>query len=151
MPSHASCVKRSVRAGASCRVEFVDAYPIFVYNDASCGQTIGGVVVTGHDEMQLAKGLPASTAWLFPEYEFESVGLESHSGVIMERLLDRGTWDQVRWLFAAYGEERVATWVQKHGFRLLSKRSFALWRLALDITDFHAPEWAIEAREMEPW
>ena len=111
----------------------------------------GGVVVTGHDEMQLAKGLPASTAWLFPEYEFDSVGLESHSGVIMERLLDRGTWDQVRWLFAAYGEERVATWVQKHGYRLLSKRSFALWRLALDITDFHAPEWAIEAREMEPW
>jgi hypothetical protein len=109
------------------------------------------VVVTGDHKMQLVEGLPASTAWLFPEYEFESVGLESHSGVIMERLLERGTWEQVRGLFAAYGEDRVATWVQRHGFRLLSKRSFALWRLALDITEFDAPEWAIEARKMEPW
>ena len=73
------------------------------------------------------------------------------NNLIMERLLERGTWDQVRWLFAAYGEDRVAAWVQRHGFRLLSRRSFALWRLALDITDFDAPEWAIEARKMEPW
>jgi hypothetical protein len=108
-------------------------------------------VVTREREAQPKEGLPGSTAWLFPEYEFESIGLEGHSGVIMERLLDRGTWDQVRWLFATYGEDRVASWVQRHGFRLLSKRSFALWRLALDITDFHAPKWAIEARDMEPW
>jgi hypothetical protein len=108
------------------------------------------VVATGYDETQLAKVLLASTAWLFSEYEFEFVGLVSHSGVIMERPLERGTRRQVRWLFAAYGEDRVATWLQMRGFRLLSKWSFALWRLALDITDFHAPEWAIEAREMEP-
>lgn len=107
--------------------------------------------MTGHNEMRLAKHLPASTAWLFPEYELESVGLDSHSGVIMERLLDRGTWAQVRWLFAADGEERVAAWVQRHGYRLLSKRSFALWRLVLGITDYDAPRWAVEAREMEPW
>jgi hypothetical protein len=112
---------------------------------------IGGEVVTADSKVQPVEDLPASTAWLFPEYEFESMGLESHSGVVMERLLEQGTWAQVRWLSATYGEKRVARWVQRHGFRLLSKRSFALWRLALDITDFHAPEWAIEAREMEPW
>ena len=85
--------------------------------------------------------LPADSAWLFPEYDFESMDLERHSGVIVERLLERGPWEQVRWLFATYGEERVAAWVQRHGFRLLSKRSFALWRLALGITDYTAPEW----------
>jgi hypothetical protein len=43
--------------------------------------------------------LPTDTAWLFPEYEFETMGLESHAGVIIERILERGTWAQLRWLF----------------------------------------------------
>jgi hypothetical protein len=100
----------------------------------------------------LAKNrLPTEAAWLFPEYNFETMGLEHHAGVIIERILERGTWEQLRWLFGCYGEERVAEWVRRHGFRLLSKRSFALWRLALDITDYVAPEWAIEAKRMERW
>lgn len=95
--------------------------------------------------------LPADTAWLFPEYDFGEMDLERHRGVIIERILERGTWEQTRWLFATYGEERVAAWVRRHGFRLLSKRSFALWRLALGIEDYHAPEWAVAAKEMEGW
>jgi hypothetical protein len=71
--------------------------------------------------------------------------------VIIERFLERGTWEQARWLFATYGEGQVAAWVRRHGFRLLSKRSFALWRLALGIVDYEAPEWAVVAKEMEVW
>lgn len=95
--------------------------------------------------------LPSDTAWLFPEYDFETMDLQQHQGVIIERILERGTWEQLRWLFAAYGEDRVAKWVREHGFRLLSKRSFALWRLALGITDYRAPEWAKEAKETGAW
>jgi hypothetical protein len=95
--------------------------------------------------------LPADTAWLFPEYAFEDIDLTTHRGVIVERILERGSWEQIRWLFRTYGEQQVADWVQQHGFRLLSKRSFAFWRLVLKITDFHAPDWAIQAREAEAW
>lgn len=95
--------------------------------------------------------LPPDSAWLFPEYDADSLEVERHSGVIIERLLERGGWDQVRWLFDTYGEERVAEWVRRHGFRLLSKRTFALWRLALGIDDFIAPDWAREAKRMEAW
>jgi hypothetical protein len=98
-----------------------------------------------------ANHLPADAAWLFPEYDFETIDLELHKGVIIERILERGTWEQLRWLFATYGEAGVAAWVQQHGFRLLSKRSFALWRLVLDVTDYEAPEWAVAAKEMEVW
>jgi hypothetical protein len=77
--------------------------------------------------------------------------LERHRSVVIERVLERGTWEQLRWLFATYGEACVAEWVRRHGFRLLSKRSFALWRLALGITDYVAPEWAVEAKRMELW
>ncbi|MDY6874826.1 MAG: hypothetical protein SWK90_01285 [Chloroflexota bacterium] len=98
-----------------------------------------------------ANRLPADVAWLFPEYNFESLEAELHQGVIIERLLERGTWEHVHWLFTTYGEGCVAEWVRRHGFRLLTKRSFALWRLALGITDYVAPEWAVEARRMEAW
>ena len=95
--------------------------------------------------------LPPDSAWLFPEYEFKTIGLESHQGVIIERILERGTWAQLRWLFAMYGEERVAAWVQRHGFRLLSRRSFALWRLVFGIADGTVPEWVAAAKEIEAW
>ena len=95
--------------------------------------------------------VPPGSAWLFPEYDWRSMDLESYAGVIIERLLERGTWRQVRWLFAAYGEDRVAEWVRRHGFRLLSKRPFSLWRLALGIQEYVAPEWAVEARKADAW
>lgn len=97
------------------------------------------------------KRLPTDAAWLFPEYDVEAVDLEHHRGVIVERILERGTWTQLHWLFATYGEGEVAAWVRRHGFRLLSKRSFALWRLALDIADYEAPAWAVEAKAMQAW
>jgi hypothetical protein len=98
-----------------------------------------------------AEDLPEDSAWLFPEYRFEDIRLDSYRAVIIERILERGSWEQVRWLFATYGETEVAEWVRRHGFRLLSKRSFALWRLTLDVEDYFAPDWAREAKEGEPW
>jgi hypothetical protein len=95
--------------------------------------------------------LPVDTAWLFPDYDFRSMDPKAHKGVIIERILDQGSWEQARWLFAAYGEKEIAEWVRRHGFRLLSKRSFALWRLVLEIKDFVAPEWALEAKKAETW
>jgi len=100
---------------------------------------------------QANNSLPTDTAWLFPEYEFETMNLESHAGVIIERILERGTWAQLCWLFAHYGERYVADWVRKHGFRLLSKRSFALWRLALGVVDYVAPAWALQAKQGTVW
>src|SRR5205807_5022616 len=40
----------------------------------------------------------------------------------------------------------LTAWVRDHGFRLLSPRSFALWRLVLNLKDFVAPEWAVKER-----
>jgi hypothetical protein len=95
--------------------------------------------------------LPADLAWLFPEYDLARLDPEQDSAIFIERVLERGSWEQVRWLFAHYGERRVADWLREHGFRLLSKRSFALWCLALDVQDYIAPDWARLAKEMEPW
>ena len=95
---------------------------------------------------------PTDMEWLFPEYKFAAMDVQTHRGVIIERVLERGNWEQTRWLFETYGESMVADWVRKHGFRLLSKRSFALWRLALNIKDYVAPDWAVKAKKLpEAW
>ena len=95
-----------------------------------------------------ANGLPQSSAWLFPEYDFAQVTPNEYAGVIIERILDRGSWTEVNWLFDYFGEQRLTVWVRQHGFRLLSPRSFALWRLNLGVTDFISPDWAQEAKAM---
>ena len=96
--------------------------------------------------------IPPDMAWLFPEYAFADMNSWTHQGVIIERVLERGSWEQLKWLFTTYGEITIARWVSKHGFRLLSKRSFALWRLALDIETVEAPDWAVAAkRAPEAW
>lgn len=103
-------------------------------------------------EMYVSEFAPADMAWLFPDYVFAEMDLQMYEGVIIERVLERGSWGQLRWLFATYGEAEVASWVRKHGFRLLSRRSFALWQLALDIKTYEAPEWAMAARQApETW
>ncbi len=96
--------------------------------------------------------MPANMGWLFPEYAFATMDVQTHQGVLIERVLERGSWEQLRWLFATYGEATVADWVRKHGFRLLSKRSFALWRLVLNVETYVAPDWAKAARRLpESW
>jgi hypothetical protein len=45
-----------------------------------------------------------SIAGLFPEYRFESMNAEMHENAIIEYALERGTWPELRWLFAHYGE-----------------------------------------------
>ena len=52
------------------------------------------------------KTLPESPAWLFPEYEFGKMNPRTHRYAIMERILERGTWSEVNWLFDTCGEKR---------------------------------------------
>lgn len=98
-------------------------------------------------ERDFAELAAADMEWLFPEYDFAEMDLDSYRGVIIERVLERGSWEQVRWLFDTYGEAAVANWLRRHGFRLLSSRSFALWRLALDVETYEAPAWAVAAKQ----
>jgi hypothetical protein len=94
------------------------------------------------------RSLPESTAWLFPEYEFSRMDDEGYANVIIERILERGSWDQLRWMFARYGRRRVAMWLRQHGFRRLSPRSFEYWRWVLGIRRYNAPPWAAAARSL---
>lgn len=95
-------------------------------------------------------GLPASSDWLFPEYDFEKMRLTRHAFTIMERILENGRWDELNWLFDHYGDSRIRRWVREYGFMALTRRSFALWRLVLDIKRYRKPWWA-KRDKLGPW
>ena len=94
------------------------------------------------------KTLPESTAWLFPEYEFGKMDDQGFANVIIERILERGSWAELRWLFARYGQRRVATWLRQHGFRRLSPCSFSYWRWVLGVKRYQAPPWAAAGKSL---
>jgi len=89
----------------------------------------------------LANGLPADSQWLFPEYDFGSMNTEQFASVIIERILERGSMAQTRWLLSYYGTRRTAAWVRRYGYRRLSRKVFEYWRWVFGIKRFHRPPW----------
>lgn len=85
--------------------------------------------------------LPQSSAWLFPDYEFARMNSHDYANVIIERVLSRGSWEQIRWLFAQYERRLIREWIQQHGYRRLDKRVFHYWRWMLGITHYRVPPW----------
>ena len=88
-----------------------------------------------------ANGLPESSGWLFPEYNFDRMEPESYAPVIMGRILERGSIEEVRWLLAQYGTRRLGAWLRRYGYRALSPRTFEYWRWVLGIRRFRRPPW----------
>ncbi len=96
-------------------------------------------------------GLPQSTDWLFPEYEFARMNTEEYAGVVLERILDGGSWDEIRWLFDHYGKRTVTKWVREHGYRLLSLRAFKYWCDMLGIKRYKVPPWERGHERTKEW
>lgn len=86
-------------------------------------------------------GLPVSSEWLFPEYDFARMEPTEYAGVIIERILDRGSWAEIRWLVDTYGKRGIAQWVRAHGYRRLDPRAFNYWRTMLGIKRYQVPPW----------
>ncbi|MBI4770006.1 MAG: hypothetical protein HY784_06220 [Chloroflexi bacterium] len=86
-------------------------------------------------------GLPESSAWLFPEYDFVRMEPEEYAPVVMERVLERGSIPEVQWLLAHYGTRRLSAWLRRYGYRALSPRTFEYWRWVLGIKRFRRPPW----------
>ena len=63
-------------------------------------------------KVPITSELPVDSAWLFPEYDASQMDLLQYRGVIIERVLERGSEEQLQWLFRTYGEPLVADWVR---------------------------------------
>ncbi len=87
--------------------------------------------------------LPDATRRLFPDLVEDGTGGFDTGGFdtgdfdtgdfVIGRLLEDGDRDDLRWLAASTGREKLADWLRRRGERQLSSRSRAFWSLVLDV------------------
>ncbi len=86
--------------------------------------------------------IPTSFSRLFKEYDFQSMNIDTHANVIIERTLEMGTWEELHWLFHQYGVSRIIAYIQRLGHRRLSKVTFHYWCKLLEIKEFQKAPFA---------
>ena len=65
--------------------------------------------------------IPLSLRPYFQEYDLEDLHLRRDANLIIQRTLEYGTWDEVRWLFQVYTRLRVQRFLREHGERWLNR------------------------------
>jgi len=93
--------------------------------------------------------LPSGLRPYFQEYDSHSLDLDRDANLIIQRTLEYGTWEEVRWLFGVYGGSQILTFVQERGERLLSRVTFSYWRKLLGIHRWR--RWPFPTAKGEVW
>jgi len=70
---------------------------------------------------------------LFWDYPSESIDAEMHAFVVLERVLEYGSLEAVRWVLATYGPERLKDFLRRRGVRVLSRKTLSFWTLLLGL------------------
>ena len=77
--------------------------------------------------------IPISLQSYFQEYDVKALRLSRDANLILQRTLEYGSWDELRWLFQAYNRRRVQRFLREHGERWLKPVTFNYWRKLLGI------------------
>ncbi len=70
--------------------------------------------------------IPSGLWPYFQEFDPQRLDREADADLIIQRTLEYGTWEEIRWLIEFYSVERVRKFLRRHGERLLSAPSFTL-------------------------
>lgn len=76
----------------------------------------------------MSSSIPHSLWPHFQEYDPQALNLKQDADLIIQRTLEFGDWDDLRWLFRSYGRERIRLFVRQYGERQLSPVTFNYWR-----------------------
>lgn len=79
--------------------------------------------------------IPFSLAPFFQEYNIARLNLEKDSFTIIERTLQFGSREELRWLFSVYSRNQIADWVRHFGKDRLPQPHLRFWQIILEITN----------------
>jgi len=77
--------------------------------------------------------IPVGLKPYFQEYDLARLSVTRDANLIIQRVLEFGTWDELRWLFETYRSKRIRLFLRERGERLLKPVTFTYWRKLLDI------------------
>jgi len=92
--------------------------------------------------------LPEHVQALLWEYDLEDPQVSDRlDRVVVERVMERGGWESMRWLLGAYQRSELREFLEKRGRRVLPPRELRFWSWATGVPDPVATSWVHEARE----
>ena len=77
--------------------------------------------------------LPESLKPFFQEYDFTELDSEQAAATIIERTLQYGNREEIRWLFRRYPRAEIVSWISRSGPERLPEPHLSFWRLILNI------------------
>ena len=77
--------------------------------------------------------IPIGLKPYFQEYDVSQLDLASNADLVIQRTLDFGNWEEIRWLFKTYPEKRIRSFVREYGERQLQPVTFHYWLKLLRI------------------
>jgi hypothetical protein len=85
--------------------------------------------------------LPAHLDHLFWEYDVEKLRWPSDRNLVIAKILERGTWDDIRWLRSAVSDEVLYRWLLRSRGRGLSPPQMRYWQLILNLPPDEVERW----------
>ncbi|MEW6061122.1 MAG: hypothetical protein AB1600_04180 [Bacteroidota bacterium] len=70
---------------------------------------------------------------LFWDVQMDTIDIVKHADYIIERFLEYGTLEGIRWLRAVYGDERIKYYILHRGYKTLSNKTLNFWKLLLNL------------------
>jgi putative transcriptional regulator len=72
----------------------------------------------------------------FQEYDAQALNIAKDANLIIQRTLEFGTWDELRWLFEAYGARKIRAFLRRYGEKWLRPVDFNYWRKLLRLRNW---------------
>jgi hypothetical protein len=92
--------------------------------------------------------IPVGLKPYFQEYNLARLNIDNDANIIIQRTLEFGTWDEIRWLFETYRSKRIRLFVREHGERLLKPVTFNYWRKLLGIRKWKKSPFSIDQEDL---
>lgn len=93
------------------------------------------------------RGLPDSLFPLFWEYDPLRIDLIKHAGLIIGRVMERGSWASMLWLKKTYSRDQLVSFLETKGHRMLPPRELNYWAMVNDVDPVKRGEWLKKVRE----
>jgi hypothetical protein len=93
--------------------------------------------------------IPSTIRNLLWEYSLGEHPEERWQSTIIERVMQRGCWDDMVWLLREFDRERLRSFLQRRGRRVLAPRELRFWSRVCGVPESDQDVWLQEARSRE--
>jgi hypothetical protein len=91
------------------------------------------IIVSMTAQSSASTSIPSLFAPFFQEYDFARLDVQRSTSTIIERVLQFGNREEIRWLFSVYPRQQIADWILLWGSFVLPEPHLTFWKLVLDI------------------